>query len=220
MSHFFDTVTVIILFFIYGLSHSILASKKAKHLFRNYFGNLLAFYRLGYNIISTIGLYFIWDLAPHSSLQIYKLKPPFDYLVLIPQFISLIGIIWCFKFISFREFIGLNQIDKYLKNEFTENDRDENYTLRIEGPYKYSRHPIYLFSIIFIMFRAEMDLFYLTIVFCLICYFYIGSVYEEKKLVAIFGDKYREYQKSVARIIPGTLKPFKQILDKFDYHSK
>ena len=116
------------------------------------------------------------------------------------------GMIWCFKYISFKEFVGLNQFDRYLKNEISDSDLDEKYTLRIEGPYKYSRHPVYFFSIIFLMFRAEMSLFYLTMFISFTAYFYIGSYYEEKKLVRLFGDVYKDYQKKVPRIFPYRIK--------------
>ena len=36
-----------------------------------------------------------------------------------------------------------------------------------------------------------------------VIYFYIGSYYEEKKLVNYFGDTYIKYQKVVSRIFPG-----------------
>jgi len=202
MNYVFDVIVIFILFALYGFVHSVAASEKVKILFKKVFGKLIAFYRLVFNIFAVVVFYLIWDLAPHPSLQIYKLPPPYDYLVLIPQFISLAGIIWCFKYICFKEFIGLNQIDSYLKNEYSENDLDANYTLRIEGPYKYSRHPIYFFSIIILMFRAEMILFYLTMFISFTAYFYIGSYYEEKKMVRLFGDDYRDYQKKVPRIFP------------------
>jgi protein-S-isoprenylcysteine O-methyltransferase Ste14 len=35
-----------------------------------------------------------------------------------------------------------------------------------------------------------------------VVYFYIGSVYEERKLIKIFGNDYLEYQKMVSRIFP------------------
>lgn len=202
MNYFFDAATLVLLFALYGYVHSILASQKVKIFFRKTFGKLIAFYRLLFNILSLAGLYFIWDLAPHPPLQIYKLPPPFDYLVLIPQIISLIGIIWCFKYVCFKEFVGINQIERYLKNEYSNNDLDENYTLQIEGPYKYSRHPIYFFSIIFLLFRAEMDLFYLTIFIAFTAYFYIGSHFEEKKMLSLFGDDYKNYQQKVPKIFP------------------
>ncbi|HCY75896.1 MAG TPA: hypothetical protein DHV28_08230 [Ignavibacteriales bacterium] len=202
MNYFFDVLTLIILLSFYGFIHSVLASEKVKIFFRKIFGKLIAFYRLLYNVFSVIGLYIIWDISPHPSLQIYKLSKPYDYLVLIPQILAIAGLIWCFKYISFKEFLGLNQIDRYLKNEYTDAELDENYTLRIEGPYKYSRHPIYFFSIVFLLFKPEMNLFYLTMFVSFTAYFYIGSYYEEKKLVRLFGDEYRNYQKRIPRIFP------------------
>lgn len=202
MSYFIDVIVLIILFALFGYVHSMLASEKIKVFIRKNFGKRIAFYRIGYNLFSVVGLYLIWDTAPHPSLQIYTLPQPYDYLVLIPQFLALIGMIWCFKYISFRQFTGLNQIDRYLKNQYSDDELDENYTLRIEGPYKYSRHPIYFFSIIFLLFRAEMNLFYLTMLIVFTAYFYIGSYYEEKKMVRLFGDDYRNYQKKIPRIFP------------------
>ncbi len=198
----FDVITLIVLFALYGFVHSVLASEKVKVFFHNNFGKRIAFYRIGYNIFSVVTLYLIWDLAPQPSFQIYTLPQPYDYLVLIPQFLALVGVIWCFKYISFREFTGLSQIDRYLKKQYSENELDEIYTLRIEGPYKYSRHPVYFLSIIFLLSRAEMNLFYLTMFISFTVYFYIGSHYEEKKLVSLFGDEYKNYRNNVPRIFP------------------
>ena len=206
MNYFFEVLTLIVLFSLYGFIHSVLASERVKIFFKKVFGKVIAFYRLLYNIFSFIGLYIIWDLSPHPSLQIYKLPNPYNYLVLIPQMLAIGGIIWCFKYISFKDFLGLNQIDRYLKNEYTNDELDENYTLRIEGPYKYSRHPIYFFSIMFLLFRPEMNLFYLTVFTSFTVYFYIGSYYEEKKMIRLFGDEYRNYQKKIPRIFPIKLK--------------
>jgi protein-S-isoprenylcysteine O-methyltransferase Ste14 len=202
MKYVIDVLLLIFIFTLFGYVHSVLASEKVKIFFRQNFGKAIAFYRLGYNVFAVIILYFIWDLAPQPSLQIYTLSPPYDYFILIPQFLSLLGMFWCFKYISFREFTGLNQIDRYLKNEYSDNELDEKYTLLIEGPYKYSRHPIYFFSILFLLFRAEMNLFYLTMFIAFTAYFYIGSYYEEKKMVRLFGDDYRNYQMKVPRIFP------------------
>uniref|UniRef100_A0A832G8J1 Isoprenylcysteine carboxylmethyltransferase family protein n=1 Tax=Ignavibacterium album TaxID=591197 RepID=A0A832G8J1_9BACT len=202
MNYFYDVLILIFLLGLFGYTHSVLASLKVKEFIKQQFGNAIAFYRLFYNLFSLVSLYLIWEYAPHPSLRIYKLSPPFDYLVLIPQFISLIGIIWCFRYICFKEFLGLSQIERFLNKEYSEDELDEKMTFRVEGPYKYSRHPIYFFSIVFLVFRAEMDLFYLTMLIAFIIYFYIGSVYEEKKLIRIFGKVYEDYQKEVPRIFP------------------
>lgn len=202
MEDFIDVLTLLALLGFWGFVHSSLASLKVKEFFKKQFGKAIAFYRLCYNLFSIVTLYLIWEYSPHPSTKIYQLNPPFDFLVLIPQMLSLLGIIWCFRFISSKEFLGLAQIERFLNKEYSEEELDEKMTFRIEGPYKYSRHPIYFFSIVFLLFRAEMDLFYLTVLIVFIAYFYIGSVYEEKKLVSIFGDDYREYQEKVPRIFP------------------
>ncbi len=202
MNYLLDVLILILLFGLYGYSHSLLASFQFKTFIKSKFGKYIAFYRLIYNILVFIGLYLIWEFGPHPSLLIYELNYPYDLIVFGLQLISLVGVFWCFKYISFREFLGLAQIDRFLKNEYDENELDEKMTFRIEGPYKFSRHPIYLFSILFLLFRAEMNLFYLTMFVSFVVYFYIGSVYEEKKLAKVFGDDYINYQKRVSRIFP------------------
>lgn len=202
MQYFFDVLILIVLFAIYGYIHSVLASQKIKTLFKESLGKYIAFYRLGFNIFALVGLYLIWDLGPHPSLLIYELPYPFDLVIVGFQLLSLAGVIWCFKYICFREFIGLSQIDRFLKGEYDENELDEKMTFRIAGPYKFSRHPIYFFSILFLLFRPEMNLFYLTMFICFVIYFYVGSVYEEKKLAGVFGEDYLNYKKQVPRIFP------------------
>ena len=47
-----------------------------------------------------------------------------------------------------------------------------------------------------------MTLTYFIIVVIFVMYFYIGSVFEEKRLIEKFGEAYIRYQKSAPRIIP------------------
>lgn len=202
MQYLPDVLILILLFSVYGYVHSILASIKFKEFLRKQFGKLIAFYRLLFNFFSLVGLYLIWEFGPHPSLLIYELNSPFDIIVFGFQLLSLIGVFWCFKYICFKEFIGLAQINRFINNEYDENELDERMTFRTEGPYKFSRHPVYLFSILFLLFRPEMNLFYLTMFISFVVYFYIGSVYEERKLIKIFGNDYLEYQKMVSRIFP------------------
>jgi len=115
-----------------------------------------------------------------------------------------------FRYICFKEFLGLDQIKRFIEKRYN-TELDEEFTLRIEGPYRYSRHPIYFFSITFLLFRPVMDLFYLTFFICIVAYFYIGSYYEEKKLVRQFGEVYENYKKEVPRILPVKFfKPYNQ----------
>lgn len=202
-----DVILIILLFIVFGFLHSFLASNKTKKFLINKTGDLIAFYRLLYVLFSLFGFYFIYDISPKPHLIIYDLKRPFDILILIPQFVCLFAALWTLRYFCLREFLGINQIGRWLNKKYKTDDLDEELTLRILGPYRYMRHPLYFFSILFLVFRAEMDLFYLTFLMCIIVYFYIGSFYEEKKLVEKFGQEYLQYQQKVPRIFP--LKPLK-----------
>ena len=205
-----DVLIIIILFSIFGYVHSLLASIKIKIWIRKVFGDLIAFYRLLYNLFTFFSLYLIYQYSPKPHIMIYDLPNPYDLIVLIPQFLSLAGVFWSFKYICLKEFLGLDQIKRFIEKRYT-TELDEEFTLRIEGLYKYSRHPVYFFSITFLLFRPVMDLFYLTFFICIVVYFYIGSYYEEKKLVRQFGEVYEQYRKNVPRIFPFKfLKPYNQ----------
>jgi protein-S-isoprenylcysteine O-methyltransferase Ste14 len=204
-----DVLLISILFAIFGFIHSFLASDRVKQLLIARYENLIAFYRLFYNAGSLILLYLIYQSLPKPRVIIYDLPRPFDLVILIPQFLSLAGIFWTFKYFSLKEFLGISQIFRWFNNEYDKAEFDEKLTLKIEGPYKFCRHPLYLFSILFLVFRPEMDLFYLTALICIIAYLYAGSIYEEKKLVRRFGMLYTNYQNSVPRIFPVKFKSYK-----------
>ncbi len=197
-----DGFIIVFLFAVFGWAHSWLASVKIKKMAEERFGDKIAFYRLVYNMASLILFYFVYELAPKPDFFLYDLNPPFDLIILIPQFLSLAGLIWTASYVDVKEFAGIAQIIRWKRGIYDRNDLDETSRLRIAGPYKFSRHPIYLFTILFILFRPQMDFFYFIAFLCIAGYFYIGSIYEEKKLVERFGESYINYQKSVPRILP------------------
>lgn len=201
MPYIIDVLIISMLFAIYAAVHSLLASHRIKESIRKSFGDLIAFYRLGYNLFAIFSLFFIYELSPKPNVIIYDLPKPYDLIILVPQFVALIGLIWSFKYICIKEFLGISQVERYMMKKYT-SELDEDLTLTIDGPFKYSRHPIYFFSIIFLLFRPTMDLFYLTFFLLMVAYFYIGAYFEEKKLVRVFGNVYRRYQKSVPQIFP------------------
>lgn len=206
---FLDVIIIVFLFFLYGAVHSYLASNKLKKKLTEIFGGLIAFYRIVYVILSLVLFYILYSLVPDNYVIVYDLKSPLDILILIPQFLGLAGLFWTLKYFSAKEFLGINQIIRWYNHDYDNKELDEHLTLRIAGPYKYCRHPLYLFSIIFLLFRPEMDLNYLTFLICIIAYFYVGSFYEERKLVERFGDEYKIYQGKVPRILPVKFTLFK-----------
>jgi protein-S-isoprenylcysteine O-methyltransferase Ste14 len=190
------------MFSIFAVSHSILASHKLRTKLTAVLGEKIAFYRLFYNIFSTLFFLAIYYFLPKPDFLIYDLPYPFDFAIVFLQIIAGIFLIWTAKLINLKEFVGISQVIRFYKKEYNLDDLDEKLELRIEGPFKISRHPIYLFSTLFLILRPMMDFFYLIFLLNLIFYFYIGSYYEEMKLLTIFGSDYEEYQKSVPKIFP------------------
>ena len=197
-----DIFIIIFLFSVFGITHTYLASFEFKKKLALKYGNLIAFYRIIYNVTATLFFLLIFLIAPDPDIIIYDLNFPFDIIIFILQFLSLIGLFWTFRYIDAKEFLGIGQIFRWKNDSYNPSELDEKYTLRIAGPYRFSRHPVYLFSILFLVFRPTMTLSYLIFLICFIAYFYIGSIYEEKKLITLFGVEYSQYKKRVPRIIP------------------
>ena len=201
MIYAYDIIVILLCSFIFGFLHSWLASNKVKRFIRKQGITFIAFYRYIYNIFTIFLIAMFMYIVPRPDLIIYDLKYPYDLLMLIPQFVSLVFVIAAFLNNDLGELSGISQIIRWFKKEYTEDDNDERTVLNTGGLYKFSRHPLYLFIMLFLLFRPVMDLFSLTINVCCAAYFYIGSIYEERKLEEKFGEAYREYKKRVRRFI-------------------
>jgi protein-S-isoprenylcysteine O-methyltransferase Ste14 len=73
-----------------------------------------------------------------------------------------------------------------------------------QGPFRFIRHPIYLSEIMFylglLMFRTSLAAAFVWIL--AIVFFVVIARYEEKLLLARFGDDYRQYMKDVGMFLP------------------
>ena len=78
-------------------------------------------------------------------------------------------------------------------------DGDE--TLHLDGLHRYVRHPLYAacFPVLWGLVDGE---FALATALWASAYFWLGSRYEERRLVARYGDAYRDYRNRVPAFIP------------------
>jgi len=197
-----DILFIVSLFSLFAASHTWLASRKLKERLTEKIGEKIAFYRLFYNVSSIFFFLAFYAVSPKPTAIIYDLQFPFDIITFALQVLSLIGLIWTFRQLDTKEFIGISQIIRYFAGTYKVETLDEKQELKFSGAFKYTRHPVYFFSILFLGFRPQMSFFYLVLFICCVVYFYVGSIYEEKKLLEVFGDKYKEYQKRTPRIFP------------------
>ena len=206
MTIFLDVFFILILFFLFGFTHTYLGTLNFKRKVKEKIGNYVAFYRIAYNIFALGSFYLIYIISPKPDIIIYDLNYPWDIVIFVLQALSIIGFFWAGLPTDLLEFLGISQIRRWLKGNYKVEELDETSVLKTDGPYKLCRHPIYLFSILFLGFRPTMSLFYFVFFVCIIMYFYIGSYYEEKKLLEKFGGEYLTYMMNTPRFFPKLLR--------------
>ena len=88
----------------------------------------------------------------------------------------------------------------------------------VRGPYRWVRHPLYLFSLIIIWSCPIFTLDRLLHNGLWTIWILIGATLEERDLVDCFGQAYRSYQKTVPMLLPKDLKPL--IKDQISHNSQ
>ena len=74
--------------------------------------------------------------------------------------------------------------------------------ITVAGPYRWVRHPLYLFMILMIWFYPDLTRDRLLFNLLWTAWIVIGSWFEEIDLISEFGDAYCQYQKRVPMLVP------------------
>lgn len=159
---------------------------------------IAAFLALGYLIVLLLGLpqslsfvlpirilgVLIFLLGLAVLFSVFRLRKPVD--VLVSTYVT---------FTKIRRHIPLEQ-----PAERTEK-------LTVNGPYRYSRHPLYL-GVVLIWIGLWLITDYTIVAFTTLLFFFwfelVITRFEEKELLAMFGNQYYRYRHQVPRIIPFT----------------
>ena len=191
----YPPLVIIVSFGVYGLVHSLLAQPAAKDLAASLLGERAPrYYRLAYTIFASIT--FIPVLALPALLPDqpwYRVPTPWHYLFWAGQALSIGLLIYSLLQTGVFQFVGLPQAIGVETND----------ELNIGGLYRWMRHPLYTFTLTFLWLSTSMTRnmasFYLTVSL----YSIIGAWFEERKLVAQFGEAYQHYQQRTPMLIPG-----------------
>lgn len=113
---------------------------------------------------------------------------------------AVVGFSWGVRALGNFDTFGLRPIKAYLRGR---EPRPQNVTIR--GPYLWVRHPLYFFMLVLIWSAPDVSLDRLLFNVLWTLWIVLGTYLEEKDLVAEFGEKYRQYQKSVPMLFPWRL---------------
>lgn len=191
-------------FVVFASVHSFLASHTFKRKLLRRFPTLRAWYRVSYNLFALI-TFFVWSMfLPVSRQVIYRIPFPYIIITFLVQATAIVAIWQTIHLFGSDRFIGTEQLLRYFKYREIPDFYDENSrgTLIRSGLYNYVRHPLYTLSLIILACWPVMTNWLVIIIILCALYFWIGSIFEERKLVERFGDAYKEYQRQVPRMIP------------------
>lgn len=187
----------IFLWFAYGALHSVLASNRVKQFFEQKSGKGFRYYRLFYNVLAL--LFLIGILAYQRTLPIERLWG-FDWRIYLVgnvlKYGGLLIVLIAISGYNLKEFSGL---------QFSpQNANAGSGTLKTDGLLRYVRHPIYTGTLLFIwgLFLSDGSVRTLIMLLCITGYTLIGIYFEERKLVAEFGEAYLKYRRQVPMLFP------------------
>lgn len=188
-------------FALWALAHSLLASHTAKAFSAALFGDVHnKYYRLFYNIFAGFSILPVLGSLLLPNQPLYSVPAPLSYLFIGIQGLGAVIAGLAVLSTGGRRFLGISQLF-----EWEQPPRPE--TLKNNGLYHWVRHPIYTGSLLFIWFTPQMSWNLLALYIAFTLYFFIGSIFEERKLLADFGETYASYQARTGRILPRVRKP-------------
>jgi protein-S-isoprenylcysteine O-methyltransferase Ste14 len=157
-----------------------------------------------------VGLMLLWQ---PTSLLVFDLRPTLSGIGIAASSVDKYGPLIPFVFMLlcwgtvFRHgalrFFGMRQLASPDKtNELGEYQDGAKPKLVTTGEYRIVRHPMYTYLLASVVVRPVLSLDLLVWLLSAIGFLIIALPYEEEKLIAKFGDQYREYQERVPAFVP------------------
>jgi len=150
-----------------------------------------------YTIASSIVLLLLivfWQESAYSLAMPHNVVRWFSRTL---YFLSIAGFFWGVKALGFFDPFGLKAILDHLRGP-----RPIPLSLTVRGPYRWVRHPLYLFVLLMIWSCPHLTADRLLFNVLCTAWIIVGTLLEERDLVAYFGDAYRHYQSKVPMLIP------------------
>jgi len=196
-----DTMKVIVAWGAFALFHSVTVSEPYGRWARGFLGDgrFRAYHRLLFTLYSAAAtaavLLYVRSL-PDAPL--YRLDGVSRYAFHTLQLCGAALLLWTPW--DLKEFIGLRQWERHRNGDGEAPGRNEH--LFTGKGYGLVRHPLYLGCSLLLAFHPVQTRNSAATAAAVIAYFYIGTFFEERRLMRQFGEQYRAYQRRVPRFFP------------------
>ena len=115
-------------------------------------------------------------------------------------FASLLGMMWSMYVLRSFDTFGIQPVLAHIRASNV-----QDMPLTIKGPYRWVRHPLYFFTLVLIWCCPDLTLDRLLFNTLFTVWIVIGTMLEERDLVAEFHEAYHDYQRKVPMLFPWKL---------------
>ncbi len=182
---------------LFGLQHSLMARARFKQWLTRYIPQAAerSTFMLMSGVVSITAVVF-WQAMPGT---VWSVENSAAQIILWTVYALAWSYLLLATFVTNHfELMGLRQVYLYF--------RQRPYTklpFTNKLMYRYSRHPMMLGILVGMWSVPVMGMAHMTMAILFSLYVFIGIFFEERDLIAGFGDQYRRYKKQIATFIPG-----------------
>ncbi len=189
--------------FLFFIQHSVMIrssfrTRASQLVHEDYFGAL-------YTVASGIALLAVAVFWQESDVTIISAHGVTRWLLRAVPLACVAGFVWGVRSLKFFDPFGIRTITNRLRGK-----EPRSMPLVAAGPYRWVRHPLYLFIILMIWSYPDLTADRLVFNVLWTAWIVVASVLEERDLVAEFGDSYRKYQRAVPMLVPYRVPPEEQ----------
>ncbi len=188
---------IILLWLLYCVIHSGLISITVSRKLQHWMGTHYRFYRLYYNLFSLLTLIGLIYFTNEPRRELILVWSGYYHLIQIAlTAIAVVILVLGGRSYNLKYMLGIEQIRNYQPEKLQSDS-----PIVATGILGFVRHPWYL-GVLILLWMSNQDITSMIVNGILSLYLVVGSILEERKLVAEFGSAYREYQSHVSMLFP------------------